>query len=51
MKDLTKLPTIQLTSEEQKEFERRAHVVDDNNNPPIIRDRPDRHIEITEKKS
>ena len=36
MKDLTKIPHVKLTPEEQKEFERRAHIVDDNNNPPVI---------------
>lgn len=35
MKDLTKLPHSKLSPEEQKEFERRAHIVDDDNNPPI----------------
>ena len=36
MKDLTKIPHGKLTPEEQKEFERRAHIVDDNNSPPVI---------------
>lgn len=35
MKDLTKIPHGKLSPEEQKEFERRARIVDDNNNPPV----------------
>ena len=45
MKDLTKIPHGELTPEEQKEFERRAHIVDDNDNPPIM----NRRIEKPEK--
>ena len=45
MKDLTKIPHGELTTEEQKEFERRAHIVDDNDNPPIM----NRRIEKPEK--
>ena len=39
MKDLSKLPYIKLSEDEQKEFARRAHIVDDNNDPPIIIDK------------
>ena len=45
MKDLTKIPHGELTPEEQKEFERRAHIVDDYDNPPIM----NRRIEKPEK--
>jgi len=37
MIDFSKGPYRRLNPEEQKEFERRAKIVDDNNNPPITR--------------
>lgn len=49
MKDLTKIPHIELSPEEQKEFERRALIVDDNDNPPVINRRSEKPARDNEK--
>ena len=43
--DFSKLPRRMLTPEEQEIFERRAHTVDDNENPPTVSNRPERKEE------
>ena len=48
--DLSKVPFGgKLPKEDQMEFERRAHIVDDNNDPPTIIDEAEDFTETSDK--